>query len=112
MNKKEQLQIIKKLDKDTIDLIQKKGKDYSNEDVLSNFKQVSGAVKSLGIDVGTQEGYALMMCILKIARITNLKAKGTTPENESLLDSYNDLINYAKLAYLCETENTKTNASN
>jgi hypothetical protein len=39
--------------------------------------------------------------------ILNLKEGGKTPENESLLDSYKDLINYCKLSYLCEIEEKK-----
>ena len=49
----------------------------------------------------------MLMVILKIVRIWNLKEGGKTPENESLLDSYKDLINYCKLSYLCEIEEKK-----
>ena len=39
------------------------------------------------------------MCILKIARLTNLINNNKTPNNESIDDSFIDLIGYSKLAY-------------
>lgn len=104
MNVKTQLKLIKDFDKETVDLIKTKGADYGNTDVLSNFKQVSEVSKILKIDTTTPEGYAIFMVVLKIARICNLKADDKIPNNESLLDSYKDLTNYTKLAYLCELE--------
>lgn len=36
----------------------------------------------------------------KIARINNLVDKGVTPQNESLKDSFIDLLNYAAIAIM------------
>jgi len=101
----EQENYIEALDFDLMKVLKSKGKDYADVDVLSNFKIVSKIVKLSKIDATLPEGYAMLMVILKIVRIWNLKEGGKTPENESLLDSYKDLINYCKLSYLCEIEN-------
>jgi len=105
MIKGTQIKLIRELDAKTLSIMSSKGKDYADEDVLSNFKQVSSVVNTLNINVGTPEGYAMLMIILKLSRINNLKKDNKDPTNESLLDSYEDMINYAKLAYLCEYEN-------
>lgn len=105
MTSEEQLKHVEKLDNDLLDILKSKGKDYADADVLSNFKIVSEIVKLAKINAELPEGYAMLMVILKIVRIWNLKESGKTPENESLLDSYKDLINYCKLSYLCEVEN-------
>lgn len=69
----------------------KKGNDYSNEDRLSNFKEVATILKT----------HPAMVCLVligvKISRINNLLATGATPENEALQDSSLDLANYAVL---------------
>jgi hypothetical protein len=104
MTSKEQLEVIEKLDFKTLDILKSKANDYAGEDVLSIFKQVSGVIKLLKIDPTKPEGYATLMVILKIARIWNLKSEGKEIQNESLLDSYEDGINYFKLAYCCEHE--------
>ena len=101
----EQENYIEALDFSLMEVMKSKGKDYADADVLSNFKIVSEIVKLAKIDATKPEGYAMLMVILKIVRIWNLKESGKTPENESLLDSYKDLINYCKLSYLCEIEN-------
>lgn len=105
MTSEEQLKHIVKLDSDLLDIIESKSNDYADADVLSNFKIVSEIVKLAKINAELPEGYSMLMVILKIVRIWNLKESGKTPENESLLDSYKDLINYCKLSYLCEVEN-------
>ena len=105
MNTEEQKFHLDELNKELTEILNKKKSDYADEDVLSNFKIVSEIVKLAKIDATLPEGYAMLMVILKIVRIWNLKESGKTPENESLLDSYKDLINYCKLSYLCEIEN-------
>ncbi len=104
MTKEIQLKLIEEVDKKTINILKSKGEDYANEDVLSNFKRMSNAAKMLNIDVYNPTGYALFMVLLKIDRISNLMASNKEPNNESLLDSFEDGINYMKLAYLCEKE--------
>ena len=104
MTTEEQIYHLENLDKKLLEIIKEKGHDYADEDVLSNFKIVSKVLKIIGIDPMVPEGYAMLMVILKIVRIWNLKNKSTEAKNEPLLDSYEDLINYAKLAYLVEFE--------
>ena len=99
MNKEQQIELIENLDNELRDIIKSKREDYGSEDVLSNFKQVSAAAKSLNIDITNPTQYALFMGILKVARITNLMNDNKIPNNESLEDSFKDLINYNKLAY-------------
>jgi len=108
MTHQEQIDLIQKLDNKTLDIIKLKGNDYASEDILSNFKIVSNVVKTIGIDSTTPEGYATLMVILKFVRIWNLKTEGKDIKNESLLDSYEDAINYLKLAYCCEVENNNS----
>lgn len=108
MTSQEQLELIEKLDNKTLSLIKLKSNDYASEDVLSNFKIVSNVIKTIGINPATPEGYATLMVILKFVRIWNLKTEGKDIKNESLLDSYEDAINYLKLAYCCEVENNNS----
>jgi len=108
MKKEEQISRLNQLDKDTIELIKTKSEDYAKDiDVLSNFKIVSKLIELIGVDVTKPEGYAMLMVLLKIVRIWNLKSANKIPNNESLLDSYKDLINYAKLSLLNEIESNK-----
>lgn len=104
MTKEKQIEFISKLNEKSLTILSSKGNDYANEDVLSNFKNVSLAAKALGIDITKSEQYALFMVVLKIARITNLLNSSKTPSNESVADSFEDGINYFKLAYCCYEE--------
>ncbi len=99
MNRQQQIEFYQKLDAKLIEVSKSKGEDYASEDVLSNFKKVSAAAQALDLDVGNPVHYAMFMSILKIARITNLMKGNKTPNNESLTDSFEDGINYFKLAY-------------
>lgn len=101
MNSERQLEIYKQVDEKILAVTKSKRYDYANEDVLSNFKGVSGAAKSLDIDITTATGYSLFMVLLKIARLSNLLNAEKTPNNESIEDSFLDGINYFKLAYCC-----------
>lgn len=107
MIREEQIELIESLDSRLIEVLKSKGEDYATEDVLSNFKQVSSASKVLNINVGDPTNYALFMCILKIARLTNLINNNKTPNNESIDDSFVDLIGYSKLAYCNYKDNEK-----
>lgn len=101
MTKDEQIKIVEELNSSNLEILNKKGNDYgSNQDVLINFKMVSGAAKSLKIDITTPEGYSLFMVLVKIARLTNLINSNKQVKNESIEDSFKDFINYAQLSYL------------
>lgn len=84
----------------------KKGRDYAQEDVLSNFK-VMAAVECVlrsygyGIPIHTPHGVAMWHLVHKLIRILNLWNKGIKPANESLDDSHMDLENYSELADEC-----------
>lgn len=104
MTREKQLQLIKELDDSLINVLISKGSDYATEDVLSNFKRLGAAAKALNIDVQSAHGYALFMVLMKLDRINNLVSSGKTPSNESVADSFGDLINYAKLDYCIITE--------
>ena len=101
MTSRRQEEIYNKMHEDIMKITASKRSDYTNTDVLSNFKGVSTAAKALGIDIGKSEQYVLFMVLLKIARLTNLLNSGKAPNNESIDDSFKDGINYFKLAYCC-----------
>jgi hypothetical protein len=104
MTAEKQIEIYQTLHDQIIKVTTSKRHDYANEDVLSNFKGVSQAAKSLGIDVTNPTGYSLFMVLLKIARLSNLLNSGKIPNNESIDDSFLDGINYFKLAYCCHKD--------
>lgn len=104
MTPEKQFEIFEKKNKELMAIIEKKRNDYSDADVLSNFKSISEAAKQLKIDVHTPTGYALFMVLLKVGRIANLLEKKVDPMNESIEDSFDDGINYFKLAQLCHIE--------
>jgi hypothetical protein len=107
MIRREQIELIESLDSKLLEVLKSKGEDYATEDILSNFKQVSSAAKALNIDVGNPTNYALFMCVLKIARLTNLINNNKVPNNEGIEDSFVDLIGYSKLAYCNYKDNEK-----
>jgi len=88
-------------------LFDKKQHDYATEDCLSNFKRISRLCKELNINVATPEGTNLFYITMKFDRLCNLVHKGTTPQNESLDDTLNDIQNYIDLlrGLLHEKEN-------
>jgi hypothetical protein len=101
MTTEKQIQVYNELDAKILEVTGTKRHDYADTDVLSNFKGVSQAAKSLGLQIGDPTQYALFMVILKIARLSNLMNAGKAPKNESVEDSFLDGINYFKLAYCC-----------
>lgn len=104
MTPEKQIETYKELDYKILGITTSKRHDYADVDVLSNFKGVSQAAKSLGIDIGDPVGYSLFMVILKIARLSNLLNNAKIPKNESIDDSFLDGINYFKLAYCCHKD--------
>lgn len=75
----------------TLDLLQKKGDDYSKEDVLSNFKE-AGAICGISPEI-----HCLALIATKVARLGVLFNKEGNPSNESVQDSISDLITYGFL---------------
>lgn len=108
MTREKQIETIKELDEKLMSVLTSKGDDYaSKEEVLGNFKRLSLAATTLGVNLDTPHGYAMFMVLLKIDRINNLVNSGKNPNNESVEDSFLDGINYFKLSYCCyKDENT------
>ena len=78
-----------------------KCQDYAkNSDCLKNFKNMSKMMDILKINPTKSYGIALVYTILKIDRLCNLifQKKEINPENESVLDTFDDLSNYIDLA--------------
>lgn len=91
MTRKEQNDRFNELVKKSEEILLKKGSDYSNEDALSNFKQVS-LITQVPV-----ETVALVLIGIKVARLGNLFNKDSNPSNESVYDSVIDLLNYSIL---------------
>ena len=87
------------------DLLIRKGDDYSDEDVLANFKRMSQLCELLRINPArSATDAALFLVLLKFDRWTNLRAKGVDPKNESITDTVCDFHNYIDLAYACSKD--------
>ena len=105
MTRQEYNDLISDLYTTSMALSEKKSKDYATEDVLSNFKNVAKLCEILKIDCKTSWGYAMLMAVMKIARISNLTNKQA--QCESIEDSIQDCINYLFLMYACMKEREK-----
>ena len=91
--------------KDLEKTLSAKKADYATEDVLSNFKIVSKLAKVFQIEVNTPIGYACFMVLMKFHRICNLLfINRSEPKNESVYDSFKDMIGYAILALALHKE--------
>lgn len=80
----------------------KKGNDYANQDRLSNFKIAGGMI---GVK---PEQNCLSLVATKVARLSVLLEGVSSPENEPILDSVDDLIIYSILLSLI-IQDEKTN---
>ena len=90
---------------DLVDTLTSKAHDYaSNGDVLKNFRTIGSLIRILGINANTDIGYAFIMLLVKIQRLCNLIFSGITPRNESIDDSFRDLLGYTMLIYAIYTE--------
>jgi hypothetical protein len=90
MTKDEFLNIAEKQFEKTLELLKSKGNDYSNADALSNFKTVA-AITGVSPEI-----VALVLTGVKVARLGVL-LNGTSPKNESIADSVDDLRTYTFL---------------
>ncbi len=75
----------------------RKGADYADIDVLSNFKRVANICRWLHVEAKDPKGVTLFFIIHKLDRICNLMKNGAPPQNESLQDNLDDLQNYIDL---------------
>lgn len=73
-------QEVHKLANEVADLVIKKQRDYGPKNILNSVVE-----PEIGIAVRLTD---------KLARLVNLKTKGATPNNESLRDTWMDIIGY------------------
>jgi hypothetical protein len=101
MTKKEQAEHFKELMVKIRNIQISKSGDYAkvDEDVLSNFK-VAGNVAGLNAQLN-----CLSLISTKVARLGVLLNSGKEPNNESIRDSVEDLINYSILLDMILSEN-------
>lgn len=95
MNKKEQIQLLTALFNHILDIVEKKGDDYSDDsDRLSNFKRVGGTLNL--------KAWQVIMTFIstKQVRLVELLGENKTPKNESIKDTIFDMIGYLGLLYL------------
>lgn len=86
-------------------LSSRKSQDYANDDYLSNFKRMHIMCNTLNIDPRRSPAdCALFLTLLKLDRWTNLRNKGTAPQNEGVIDTIYDFHNYIDLGYACDVE--------
>jgi len=90
--------------KNRLALMRRKGHDYSDEDILANFKRMARVARTLKIDPTQPHGIAFIYEILKKDRLCKLLNKKIKPKNESLRDTLIDLKNYIDLLEACLRE--------
>ena len=95
-----------------MDIFKAKSHDYADEDCLSNFKRMGNALNSLSVnELPPELAYCMTLMLLKIDRIINLIRRGVKPENETIDDTFLDLMNYLdlfKALYVERSENAKS----
>lgn len=95
MKNQELKENIEKIYQEMSNLLVSKGADYSGEtDTFKNFRLSS---QLLDIPV---EKVILTRLLDKISRVSNLLNSGADPNNESLEDSFKDLLGYSTLLVL------------
>jgi hypothetical protein len=77
----------------------RKCKDYSStEDIHFNFNQRALLIDILKPNLAKPSQVALFDAVLKIQRIVNLLNQNKDVQNESVEDSFTDLLNYVDLS--------------
>lgn len=107
MDNKTFLIMVDRIHKARVALCTAKGNDYAdpNMDTLANFKRMYVLCSTLGIDVKRSSAdCAMFLTVLKIDRWCNLRNRGVKPQNESVVDTIEDLHNYIDLGYASELE--------
>ena len=98
MNIEEAIALQKKLFERRMAIRKLKGEDYAhNDNIHYNFETGAAIAKLLEIDITTPWGVAMFYEILKIQRECNLLFNNKVPNNESILDTIIDNINYGDL---------------
>lgn len=97
-------------------MLLKKGSDYDqiDKDRLSSFKKVAHIANELEVAGCTQfkgSDIANILLILKQVRDANLKTSGRTAQNESRVDTVDDMHNYIDLKLANEVDEGRGKAS-
>ena len=98
MNKQQQEEYLENIFSKIREIQLKKGNDYANTDRLSNFK-LAGNICGI-----TPELNCLSLIATKVARLGVLLSGEKTPDNESIIDSVDDLISYSILLNMILSE--------
>lgn len=83
-----------------------KAHDYANADCLANFKVMADLARALEtrgykIDITRPWGVAMWHLLHKVVRLLQLYNSNVQPENESAIDSHDDLEEYSELCKEC-----------
>lgn len=97
MREKQLCDVVELLDS-SINLLRKKGNDYSHGDLFSNFR-FTGMVLDEAINAGLRGGDLAFVALIatKLGRIFTLIGGECVPNNESVVDTHKDMQNYIAL---------------
>ena len=96
----EELQFFREITRKQREILFKKSNDYANkQDVLLNFKQMAELGRHASLANMTPTQVSLWYASMKLQRLGNLLKDDKTPNNESIEDSFIDMMNYIFLAY-------------
>lgn len=106
MNLDQAIKIVREAFERRMKLWESKNRDYANTNTLANFDVMAELHRTfrdhgMPIDMTTSVGVAMNYQLIKFCRRLNLYKKGVTPENESIIDSLDDMSNYVDLEMLC-----------
>jgi hypothetical protein len=88
---------VKKSNDVVLDILIKKGNDYTNKCVFDNFNQIHEIIKILNIDFNKKESVFIFYTLIKLQRLCNLIFNNKEVKNESLTDTILDFKNYLTL---------------
>lgn len=104
MRNQELKENIEKIYQEMVNLLVSKGADYSGEvDTFKNFR-----LSSQLLDMPVEK-VILTRLLDKISRVSNLLNSGVDPNNESLEDSFRDLLGYSTLLVLYRHKTQRKN---
>ncbi len=114
MNIKKAIELEEKAHKRRIEIRTRKSHDYAKEDAdcLANFKVMADVAQVLEnrgykIDITTPHGVAAWHMLHKFIRVLNLWNDRKEPQNESIVDTHDDMANYNNLALECYMDYTE-----
>ena len=106
MNIKTALKVHDYLSRQLRNMVEEKGHDYAKEmDTIINFKKQAQINTALELDESPKCD-ALRLVVIKLIRLANLWTNNKEPNNESILDTIMDGMNYLQLAYMCYLDET------